>query len=94
MRSFPEHFLCSANVLFLCQTNVYVNEAASFTDENEFGMDLSNFKKVGKGLFTFTVRALRLEECKYFVTLLAREGVSWTLAAIVSAPYPPGPELD
>lgn len=48
MRSFPEHFLCSANVLFLCQTNVYVNEVASFTDENEFGMDLSNFKKVGK----------------------------------------------
>lgn len=48
MRSFPEHFLCSANVLFLCQTKVYVNEAASFTDENEFGMDLSNFKKVGK----------------------------------------------
>lgn len=48
MRSFPEHFLCSATMLFPRQTNVFVNEAASFTDEDEFGIGLRNFKKVGR----------------------------------------------
>lgn len=41
MRSFLEHFLCPLNVISV-QTDGYVNEAASLTDENESSIDLSN----------------------------------------------------
>lgn len=34
-----------------------------------------NGPSMGQDLFTFTVRALRLEERKYFVIVLARRGV-------------------
>lgn len=47
MRSFPEHFLCPLNVISV-QTDGYVNEAASLTDENESSIDLSNSKKKKK----------------------------------------------
>lgn len=70
---------------------VHTNKAASFTDENGFNIDLRDFKRLGgrgrrmlgeasalpvaRDTFTFTAGALRLEECKCLVALLAREGV-------------------
>ena len=44
---------------------------------------------MGQGLFTFTVRALRLEECKYFVALLTRQGVRVGPWATLELPITP-----
>lgn len=44
--SFPEHFLASMH-MFFSMSDMHVRKATSFTDANEFSIDLSNFKRWG-----------------------------------------------